>query len=124
MADIIDLSALGGSDDELPGMWEHADFIDTSDGFRIDPSGKPAPTNVVAVLDSGVHVKCEVRYDGLDAQGFRRYLAIAEIDWENYYPKALYVGTLVDDVSLSLLVPGVPDDVHQQFAKQLEIRLT
>lgn len=70
-----------------------------------DLSGKPKPENVRAVLNSGIEVKCELKYDGIDKNGMRRHFVIAEIDWENYWPTTLVVGVFPTDCVLSLKVP-------------------
>lgn len=81
--------------------------IDPMQSFATDRdmSGKPKPENVRAVLNSGIEVKCELKYDGIDKNGMRRHFVIAEIDWENYWPTTLVVGVFPTDCVLSLKVP-------------------
>lgn len=78
---------------------------DAALGPKVDTSGKPKPENVRAVLNSGIEVKCELKYDGIDKNGMRRHFVIAEIDWENYWPTTLVVGVFPTDCVLSLKVP-------------------
>lgn len=65
-----------------------------------DLSGKPKPENVRVQLNSGIELQCELKYDGIDEEGGRRYYIIAEIDWENYWPTTLIVGLYPTDVTL------------------------
>lgn len=77
---------------------------------QVDLSGRPAPKNVRVQLDSGVVVKCDVRYGGVNpADGDRIFVVIAEIDWENYHPKLLIVEEAPDDVEYRFRVPGMTD---------------
>lgn len=92
MPEIIDLSTLlGGS--EPP-----------KDDRKVDLSGRPRPENIRVQLNSGVELKCDVKYDGME-DGRRRYLVIAEIDWENYWPTTLIVGIYPADCMLSFKMP-------------------
>jgi hypothetical protein len=109
MGDIIDLSSLYDGDD-VP-------YIRTN----IDVSGKPKPKDVRVLLNSGIEVKCEVRYDGLDPDGTRRYCVIAEIDWENYFPTTLVIGEHPTDTTLVFRIPGIPDDKAQEFGNHLVV---
>ena len=93
------------------------DRIDTS----VDPSGKPRPENVRVILNSGLEVKCDTKFDGYDTtDNTRRYRVVAEIDWENYWPTVLLVGEYPSDVTLALLVPGASDEDHQRMARGLQ----
>jgi hypothetical protein len=109
MPEIIDLSTL--LRDEDPG-----------DDRKIDRSGRPKPQDVRVQLNSGVVIRCEVRYDGIDKSDMtRRFLVIAEIDWENYHPKAIIIGEMPNDSGLYFRVPGLPDDVCEQVAAGLQV---
>lgn len=112
--------AIPDRDDELPGMWERADFIGGSER-RIDPSGKPLPENVRVQLNSGIEIKCDLCYDGLDPDQTRRFLVICEMDWENYFPKTMIVGLHPTDTTLVLRVPGATDNDHQRYAHMLNV---
>lgn len=92
------------------------------DAPKIDISGKPAPTNVRVQLDSGIEVKCEVRYDGINLiDGDRLFVVIAEIDWENHHPKLLLVEDMPNDVEFRFRVPGMPDDQCNTVAAMLQL---
>lgn len=75
-----------------------------SDG--VDLSGRPAPKDIRVQLNSGVLVKCDVRYDGVNEDGQRRFLVIAEIDWENYHPTILWAEEYPRDATLIFRIPG------------------
>lgn len=112
MPDFIDLSKY--LEDNNIGPMESFDS-------RVDRSGKPKPKDVRVLLNSGIEVKCEVVYDGLDPDRTRRFLVIAEIDWENYWPKELRVGEHPTDTTLSFRIPGLPDDEADDFAHQMVV---
>jgi hypothetical protein len=85
----------------------------------IDLSNRPRPKNVRAVLNSGVEIPCEVRYDGpsKNTKNVRRYLVKAEIDWYRYWINTLVVGEWPEDVELILDLPAsdtnaVPQYIH------------
>jgi hypothetical protein len=102
---------------------EQERWVDTALGPKIDTSGKPKPVNVRVQLNSGIEVKCDVRYSGINPKdGDRLFTVIAEIDWENYFPVALIVEEMPNDCEFRFRVPGVPDDVAQKFAERLEFR--
>lgn len=89
---------------------------------RIDASGKPLPEDVRVQLNSGIEVKCDIRYDGIDTtDNTRRFLVICEMDWENYFPKTLIVGLYPSDVTLCLRVPGASDDDHVRFSQSMRV---
>lgn len=75
----------------------------------VDLSGRPAPKDVRVKLNSGVVVKCDVRYDGVDMDGQRRFVVIAEIDWENYHPTVMTAAEYPRDATLIFRIPGLPD---------------
>lgn len=109
MPEIIDLGTLFGSGDPL------------RDDRKLDLSGRPAPKDVRVRLNSGIEVRCEVRYDGIDdADNTRRFLVIAELDWENYWPTTLLVGEVCNDVTLAL-VTNVESDEHRRRATRLRV---
>lgn len=91
---------------------------------EVDDSGRPVPEGVVAVLNSGVRVPCSVRYDGLQKSSFgyvlRRYLVLAEIDWENYQIDTLEIGVLPKDVTLGIRVSGLNDEAHVAYASRMK----
>lgn len=91
------------------------------DAPKVDRSGRPAPKDVRVQLNSGVIVKCEVRYDGLDLDQTRRFLIIAELDWENYWPTTLIVGEHPVDTTLCFRVPGVDDVTQNAYAATLTV---
>ena len=86
-----------------------------------DRSGRPWPKDVRVKLISGVVVNCAVLYDGLDLDGDRRFVVLAEIDWENYPPTHLIVGEYPRDCTLIFRVPNVPDDECSVMAAGLEL---
>lgn len=89
----------------------------------IDPSGRPNPVNVRVQLNSGIEVKCDVRYSGINPNdGDRLFTVIAEIDWENYRPKYLLVEEMPNDVEFRLRVAGLPDALDAEFCAGLELR--
>jgi hypothetical protein len=91
--------------------------------IKVDLSGRPAPTNVRAIIDSGFEVPCVVAYDGLqkDARGqrVRRYLVKAEIDWGRHWIKLLVVGEFPEDVHLILSLPEKSMKDALQFQHQM-----
>lgn len=110
MGEIIDLATLFG--DNVPKPEQPA----------VDLSGRPAPVNVRVQLDSGVEVRCDVRYSGVNPNdGDRLFTVIAEIDWENYHPKLLIVEEMPNDVEFRFRVPGMPDDQCQAIAQMLQL---
>lgn len=90
---------------------------------EVDDSGRPVPEGVVAILDSGVRVPCTVRYDGMSTGQYgrplRRYLVLAEIDWENYQIDILEIGALPGDVTLGIRVSGLNDEAHAAYASRM-----
>lgn len=82
--------------------------------LKVDLSGKPNPKDVRVLLDSGIEVRCDVRYDGLDPDGTRRFMVIAEIDWEKYLPTHLIIGEHPTDVTIIFKVPGMPDEMDER----------
>lgn len=88
----------------------------------VDLSGKPKPVNVRVVLNSGVEVRCDTRYSGVnDQDGDRLFTVVAEIDWENYWPTQLLVEELPDDVEFRFRVPGLPDEKTQEFCSGIRL---
>lgn len=81
-----------------------ADLLD-SFGNKIDTSGKPVPTNVRVILNSGIEIPCVLAYDGVQMSAgvlVRRYKVKAEVDWYRYWVKTLVVGEWPSDVKLVL----------------------
>jgi hypothetical protein len=93
----------------------------------MDDSGRPVPEDIVAVLDSGVRVPCAVRYDGTQlgfgGKTLRRYLVMAEIDWENYQIDVLEIGVLPSDVTLGIRVSGLSDEDHVKYAAHMRAKI-
>lgn len=87
-----------------------------------DLSGKKTPKNVKAVLNSGLEIQCDTRYDGqaIDNPLMRRYLVIAEIDWSKHWVKTLLVEELPLDVRLILRVPDTTPSEHKRYAAEME----
>jgi hypothetical protein len=82
----------------------------------IDYSGKPRPSGVSVQLNSGVMVKCDIRYAGINPKdGCRLFVVIAEIDWENYFPKVIIVEEMPRDAELRFRVPGMTDAEAQRL---------
>jgi len=94
---------------------------------EVDDSGRPPPEDVVAILNSGVRVPCTVRYDGMSTGQYgrplRRYLVLAEIDWENYQIDILEIGALPDDVTLGIKVSGLNDEDHIAYAAHMRAKV-
>lgn len=99
--------------------------IDPLDSFctdGVDLSGKPKPVNVRVQLNSGVVIRCDCRYQGINpVDGDRLFTVIAEIDWENYQPTAILVEEMPSDVEFRLRVAGLPDELDQQFCSGLRL---
>lgn len=90
---------------------------------KIDQSGRPKPVNVRVQLNSGVVIRCDVRYSGVNKlDGDRLFTVIAEIDWENYHPVLLLVEEMANDVEFRFLVPGMSDADAQKFCAGLQLR--
>jgi hypothetical protein len=88
----------------------------------IDTSGKPKPVNVRVQLDSGIEVKCDVRYNGVNPNdGDRLFTVIAEIDWENYRPTMLLVEEMPNDCEFRLRIAGLPDELDEEFRAGLTL---
>lgn len=98
--------------------------IDPMESFctdGVDLSGRPKPTNVRVQLNSGVVVRCDCRYAGVNpADGDRLFTVIAEIDWENYIPALLIVEEMPTDVEFRFRVPGMPDADAQAICNTLQ----
>ena len=95
--------------------------LDFDHYHNVDLSGRPKPVGVRVKLDSGVFVKCDVRYSGTNkTDGDRLFTVIAEIDWENYHPKELWVEEMPNDVEFRFLVPGMSDIDAQAIANSLK----
>lgn len=76
-------------------------LTDTGLGRLVDLSGRPIPKDVRVKLNSGMEIRCDVKYDGIDtSDDTRRYVVFAEIDWENYWPLACFVGEYPRDVTI------------------------
>jgi hypothetical protein len=111
MPDAFDLSKLLKDN---PLDFEHYD--------NVDVSGRPAPTNVRVQLNSGIEVKCEVRYSGTNkVDGDRLFTVIAEIDWENYHPKLLLVEEMPNDVEFRFRIPGMSDADASNICRGLQL---
>jgi|SRR3954470_12741103 len=88
----------------------------------IDTSGRPKPVNVRVQLDSGIEVKCDVRYSGINPKdGDRLFTVIAEIDWENYRPTMLLVEEMPNDCEFRFRVAGLPDELDEVFRAGLTL---
>lgn len=111
MGEIIDLATLfGGS---VPKPHEP----------HVDLSGKPAPSNVRVQLNSGIIVKCDVRYQGINPNdGDRMFTVIAEIDWENYWPTIILVEEYPNDVELRFRIAGLPDDKNAEICSGIVLQ--
>lgn len=82
----------------------------------VDLSGKPKPQGVRVQLNSGIEVKCDCRFQGINpVDGDRLFTIIAEIDWENYWPTKILVAEMPSDVEFRLRVAGLPDELDAQF---------
>lgn len=96
--------------------------LDTINTDGIDLSGKPKPVNVRVQLNSGIEVKCDVRYSGINPKdGDRLFTVIAEIDWENYTPTVLIVEEMPNDCEFRFKIPGMPDDEAEIVAAGLTL---
>jgi hypothetical protein len=94
----------------------------TTDGIKVDVSGRPWPKDVRVQLNSGVFIRCDIRYDGINDDGQRRFLVIAEVDWENYHPTILWVSEYPRDATLIFRIPGLPDAQADRMAAFIELR--
>jgi hypothetical protein len=107
--DAIDLAKLLGDEARIQDTW----YPDTS--------GRPKPVNVRVQLNSGIVVRCDVRYRGVNpADGDRIFVVIAEIDWENYHPVLLIVEECPNDIEFRFRIPGMPDDEAQRVCAGLQ----
>jgi hypothetical protein len=92
----------------------NAEQIDRNREARLSPvdlSGKPTPKGVRVKLNSGVVIECgDVRYDGLNLDGNRRFVVLVEFDWENYHPTQVIAAEYPRDVTLVFRIPDVDDD--------------
>lgn len=87
----------------------------------VDVSGRPNPVNVRVQLNSGVVVKCDCRYQGVNPKdGCRLFTVIAEIDWENYHPKLLIVEEYPNDVEFRFRVPGMSNEDGEKLAATMQ----
>lgn len=110
---MFDLSELYG--DQLDRVLE--------EHSKIDQSGRPKPVNVRVQLNSGIEVRCDVRYSGINKQdGDRLFTVVAEIDWENYHPVALLVEEMCNDVEFRFRIPGMSDFDAQQICRTMQLR--
>jgi hypothetical protein len=89
---------------------------------KVDASGRPWPKDVRVQLNSGVFIRCDIRYDGINDDGQRRFLVIAEVDWENYHPTILWVSEYPRDATLIFRIPGLPDAQADRMAAFIELR--
>lgn len=106
---------------DMSKLLADSSLTDTGE-LHVDRSGRPKPKHVRVQLNSGIEVKCDVRYDGIDrTDDTRRFLVIAEIDWENYYPKAMIAEECPTDAALILRVPGMTDADHEAAARTLRV---
>jgi hypothetical protein len=72
-----------------------------------DLSGRPVPKGVRVILDSGIEVPCEVKYDGHSEtdKRFRRYTFSAEVNWAQHHIEAILVDEYPMDVHLIAKFP-------------------
>lgn len=107
-------------------VFDLAKFARKPDPYKfdttIDRSGRPAPKGVRVELDSGLNLKCDVRYDGHDQDGTRRFVVIAEFDWVNHFPTIMWVDEMPRDVTLILRIPGASDEDADRMAALLYLR--
>jgi hypothetical protein len=88
----------------------------------VDLSGKPKPQGVRVQLNSGVIIKCDCRYQGVNpVDGDRLFTILAEIDWENYWPTKILVAEMPTDVEFRLRVAGLPDELDAQFCSGITL---
>ncbi len=116
---IMDLGTMFGGDDKLPEALYPKTF-ERSDGSKVDVSGKPIPKDVRAVLESGLEIRCGVKYDGKEHDGTRRYLVMAELDWNKHWIETLIIGELPADCLIA-----IPTDFnlaeHAAYASKMKI---
>ena len=96
------------------------------DDRPVDDSGKPVPENVVAILDSGVRVPCTVRFDGIEqafSKLWRRYLVVAEVDWQKHRIDILEIGAMPTDVTIQVQVWDMPDHEWMEYAEHMQARV-
>jgi hypothetical protein len=88
----------------------------------VDLSGRPNPQGVRVQLNSGVIIKCDCRYQGVNpVDGDRLFTILAEIDWENYWPTKILVAEMPTDVEFRLRVAGLPDELDAQFCSGITL---
>jgi hypothetical protein len=89
---------------------------------KVDLSNRPRPKNVRALLNSGILVQCETRYDGpsQNTTNMRRYLIKAEIDWFQHWISILIVGEWPEDVELILDMPVSDKSAVPQYINQIK----
>lgn len=96
------------------------------DDRPIDTSGRPVPENVVAILDSGVRVPCGVRFDGWEHTHYgswRRYVVVAEVDWQKHRIDILEIGSMPTDVTIQVQVHDMPDQEWLEYATHMRSRV-
>ena len=112
---MLDIGNLFGDDGQPP-----------PDDRPIDDSGRPEPENVVAILDSGMRVPCTVRYDGTEQtfrQMWRRYVVVAEVDWQKHRIDILEIGLMPTDVTMQIQVFDMPDHEWLDYAAHMRARV-
>jgi hypothetical protein len=83
---------------------------------------RPKPQGVRVQLNSGVIIKCDCRYQGVNpVDGDRLFTILAEIDWENYWPTKILVAEMPTDVEFRLRVAGLPDELDAQFCSGITL---
>lgn len=84
------------------------DSADRPPEVKVDLSGRPMPTNVRAIIDSGLEIPCVVTYDGLQKsdQRIRRFKVKAEIDWTKNWVQMIVVGEMPIDATLIFNLPN------------------
>lgn len=102
---MIDLADCFNEDGSEKQDWKHEDM-----------SGRPVPKGVRVILDSGVEIPCEVRYDGHSERDkrFRRYVITAEIDWLKHHIQTIVIDENPLDVHLIVQFPDSLDSEHRE----------
>lgn len=110
-------------ENERPGFDEsdrlEAEALDQS----VDLSGRPVPKGVRVVIESGLEVPCDVRYDGRDEDGYRRYVVDAHTDWSKHVVSVLAVEEMPIDARLIIDMGDATDAEAERATANLRVEV-
>lgn len=86
----------------------------------VDTSGKPYPTSATLITADGYRLAADIVFDGVDADGDRRYMLMVESDWLTLRLAAVELDKHPNDVSVVFKMVGDFDsDRHLQLQQVL-----